>query len=90
LAALFAGILALAIHTGSMTDNFPQLYATPLGATVMMSIAAYSSLMLLVLLVRVFMVMSYKSAPSLPDGDLPSVTVIIPAYNEGADCGAVD
>jgi hyaluronan synthase len=85
LVALFGGILALAIHTGSLTDNFPQLYATPLGATVMMSIAAYSSLMLLVLLVRVLMVMGYKSAPSLPDGDLPSVTVIIPAYNEGAD-----
>jgi hyaluronan synthase len=85
LVALYGGILALAIHTGVLWDNFHQLYETRLGAIVMSGVAAYSSIMLIVMLVRVVMVARYRPMRSLPDADLPTVTVIIPAYNEGAD-----
>ena len=41
--------------------------------------------MLVVTLIRVFMVMRYKPMAALGDADLPTVTVIIPAFNEGPD-----
>ncbi len=85
LIGLYVGIIALAIHTGSLFNNFNELYETRLGATLMTVGAGYSAFMLVVTLVRVLMVMRYKAMESLSDAELPSVTVIIPAYNEGAD-----
>ncbi len=56
LVMLYAGILALAIQTGALWDNFHQLYDTPTGAWVMSLLASYSAFMLLVMLVRVLLV----------------------------------
>lgn len=83
--ALYAGIIALAWHTGALTDPFNELYETTLGAMAMFAASTYASIMLVVTLVRVLMVMRYKPTPSLSDADLPFVSVIIPAYNEGPD-----
>ena len=85
LVALYASIIGLAWHTGALFSVFPELYETRLGAILMTAGALYSALMLLVTLLRVVMVMSYRPMPSLPDAELPSVSVIVPAYNEGPD-----
>lgn len=84
LLALYAGILWAAIATGSLLNPFSEVYNTRLGGILMTLGGVYSALMLVVTLIRVFMVMGYKPMKSLSDQDLPSVTVIIPAYNEGA------
>jgi hyaluronan synthase len=84
LLALYAGILYAAIATGALLDPFNEVYNTRIGALLMTLGGAYSALMLVITLVRCVMVMGYKPMKSLSDEDLPSVTVIIPAYNEGA------
>ena len=85
LVCVYVGIIALAYHTGALFNNFNELFETRMGAILMTGGAVYSALMLVVMLVRVLMVGGYRSMASLPDEELPTVTVIIPAYNEGAD-----
>ncbi|HVT81848.1 MAG TPA: hypothetical protein VHM90_14475, partial [Phycisphaerae bacterium] len=55
LVALYVGIIALAVHTGSLFNNFNELYETRLGAILMTLGAGYSAFMLLITLVRVIM-----------------------------------
>jgi len=81
----YVGIIALAWHTGSLFNNFNELYETRVGAILMTGGALYSAFMLCVTLVRVIMVMGYRPMRALPDEQLPTVAVIVPAYNEGAD-----
>ena len=85
LVCAYIGIIALAYHTGALSDNFSQLYETRVGAILLTAGAIYSVFLLVVTLVRVLMVAGYRSMLSLADEDLPTVTVIIPAYNEGAE-----
>jgi len=85
LLGLYALIVYLAISTGALFDPFMQLYSNPISATLFLGGGIYSALMLMTTLVRAVMVMSYRPMPSLSDEDLPTVTVIIPAYNEGPD-----
>ena len=85
LVALYVGLVYAAVSTGVLFDPFSELYESPISALLMFAGAWYSSLMLLVQVVRVIMVMTYKPVAALSDADLPSVTVIIPAYNEGPD-----
>jgi hyaluronan synthase len=85
LVAVFAAIVYFAWHTGALVDPFAEAWKTTLGATLMFGGALYASAMLLVQLVRVVLVIFYRPQKSLSDEALPSVTVIIPAYNEGPD-----
>jgi hyaluronan synthase len=85
LVALYTGILWAAIATGALLDPFNEVYNSRIGGVLMTLGGVYSALMLVVTLVRAVMVMGYKPMKSLSDADLPSVTVIIPAYNEGPD-----
>ena len=85
LLAAYITIVALAIKTGALFDPFSEVYQTRIGAFLMSFGAIYSSIMLLVTAVRAIMVMSYRPMKALSDEQLPSVTVVIPAYNEGAD-----
>jgi hyaluronan synthase len=82
---LYLGIVALAVHTGSLFNPFSELWESRVGYWVMALGAAYASVMLVVTLVRVIMVMGYRPMKALSDEDLPTVSVIIPAYNEGPD-----
>jgi hyaluronan synthase len=82
---LYAGILYAAFHTGAFFNPFHEIYETRIGFWLMNLGAGYSSLMLLATLIRVIMVTSYRPMKPLSDADLPTVTVIIPAYNEGPD-----
>ena len=85
LLAFYVGLVYLAYTTGALFDPFNSLYETKIGATLMFVGTWYATAMLLLQLVRVVLVMAYKPMASLPDEKLPSVTVIIPAYNEGPD-----
>ncbi len=85
LICLYVGILWAAYETGSMFNPFQGLYNSKLGGFVMGFGGAYAGLMLLVTLVRAALVAVYRPMKSLSDADLPSVTVIVPAYNEGPD-----
>jgi len=85
LIGLYGGILYLAYTTGSLFNPFAEVYHTTIGTVLMTFGAGYSALMLIVTAIRVLLVARYKPMRSLSDEDLPSVTVIVPAYNEGAD-----
>lgn len=85
LISAYIGLVYLAYASGAMFDPCAEIYETRIGAILMFGGAWYSATMLLIQLVRVLMAMSYKPMKSLSDADLPSVTVIIPAYNEGPD-----
>lgn len=85
LLSLYATILYLAWTTGSLLNPFSEVYHTTIGNVVMTFGAVYSSMMLVVTAIRALLVARYRPMRSLSDADLPSVTVIIPAYNEGAD-----
>lgn len=85
LMTLYVGMIYMAVSSGVLFDPFQELYENRISAFLMFAGAWYSSAMLLLQVVRVLMVMSYKPMASLSDADLPSVSVIIPAYNEGPD-----
>lgn len=85
LVGLYVGIIYLSVVSGALFDPFREIYDTSIGAWLMFIATVYSSVMLLVTLARVLLVMTYKPTPSLSDEELPTVSVIIPAYNEGPD-----
>ncbi len=41
----------------------------------------------LTLLWRIYLVLTYKPMPACPQADLPTITVVVPAYNEGSQVG---
>ncbi len=84
LVACFSFVIYLAVTTGSFSSSFEEVYETRLGAFLMRWAIAYSSLMMFVTMIRVLMVVKYRPMPTVSDDQLPFVTVIIPAYNEGA------
>ncbi len=85
LLGLYSLIIYMALTTGSLFNSFAEIYELPLGTTLMWGATIYSSIMMVVTLIRVIMVMGYRPMPSASDADLPFVSVIIPAYNEGPD-----
>ena len=85
LMTLYTAIVWLAISTGALMNPFNDAYQYRIGAILMNFGAIYSAIMLLVTGVRAIMVMSYRPMASLSDEELPTVTVVIPAYNEGVD-----
>ncbi|HVX83203.1 MAG TPA: glycosyltransferase [Phycisphaerae bacterium] len=85
LVALYVTIIWAAWTTGALLDPFSQVYESRIGAVLMTLGGAYSVLMLVVTGVRAVMVAGYRPMKSLSDEELPTVTVIIPAYNEGPD-----
>ncbi len=85
LITLYVCIVWAAYETGSLFNPFASLHNSRLGGFIMTFGGGYSAIMLLVTVGRAFLVAAYRPMKSLSDKDLPSVTVIVPAYNEGAD-----
>ena len=83
LIVLYATILYVACSTGALWNPFRDVYKTTIGCIVMTFGTGYSLMMLGATVVRAIAVARYKAMRSLSDADLPSVTVIIPAFNEG-------
>jgi hyaluronan synthase len=85
LICLYVGILWVAYSTGALFNGYSGLHNSMLGGFVMKFGGVYAGIMLLVTIGRAVLVAMYRPMKSLEDKDLPSVTVIIPAYNEGPD-----
>ncbi len=77
------GCLWLSFHVGSL-KGYVQLFSRQAYSSWLMAIGAgYTLTYLAFLVLRTWLWWRYKPYP-LPEGPLPRVTVIIPAYNEGA------
>lgn len=85
LVMLYAAIVGGAIATGTVNMSLVDLHQWRVMHYFMVGAGIYGSVMLVVTIVRVILAMFYKAMPSLSDEQLPFVTVIIPAYNEGPD-----
>ncbi len=85
LVGFYVGLLWLAVVTGALFDPLISLYENPIGRIFMISAGIYTTIMMLALAVKAIVVMFYKPWESVSDAQLPTVTVIIPAYNEGPD-----
>ena len=80
---LLATLLAAAYHFGSF-KAYLQLFSSRSYASFLPALgAAYALLMLLFQVIRTVLWACYRPYPLAP-GPVPSLTVIIPAYNEGA------
>ncbi len=85
LLGLYSSIIYLAWTTGSLTNPFNELMNNPFSAALIILGTIYSVFMLVITVIRAFLVAAYRPMRSLSDEELPSVTVIVPAYNEGLD-----
>lgn len=76
--------LVLAIASGRVFERFTVLPKTHWGDLFWMTAFAYGGLMYAVLVWRIVLWRRYKPMESVADEQLPFVSVIIPAFNEGA------
>ncbi len=82
LAASF--LLFAAIWTGVLAKLFRVVPNVPLGSLWFWSMALYGGMHYAVMVWRICLWLSYRPMPPIDEKDLPAVSVIIPAYNEGA------
>jgi hyaluronan synthase len=75
--------LVVALKVGSFNGYLRLLSRQSFGSPLMALGAGFTLVYLAFQLVRTILWLRYKSSP-IPPGPLPKVTVIIPAYNEGA------
>jgi hyaluronan synthase len=80
---LLAVSLAVSWSVGSWEVYWRLFQARSYTASLTGAVAAYTLLMLLFQGVRTILWACYRPLP-VPQGELPSLTVVIPAYNEGA------
>ncbi len=76
--------LVLAIASGRIFERFTMLPKTHWGSLFWGMAFAYGGLMYAVLVWRVILWRRYRPMESVSDAQLPFVSVIIPAFNEGA------
>ncbi len=85
-AGIVAGIAVLAIFA-LFTDVHDAtrrlLLATPAGRGLLLLAAAYALAGSAMWVARIVLVLGYRPVPSPDDDALPSVTVLVPAFNEG-------
>lgn len=68
---------------GSSTTQFIKGMASWWGDALIVSFAVFSCLALAELVWRIILVLKYKPIPGVSDYQLPTCTVVVPAYNEG-------
>jgi len=82
---LAAGFLLLAAAwTGVFQKIFRIVPNVPLGSLWFWSMALYGGIHYAALVWRICLWLSYRPLPPLDEAELPAISVIIPAYNEGA------
>ena len=77
-------LLGAAVWTGVIPKIFRVVPNVPLGNLWFWSLAAYGMLHYAAMVWRICLWLSYRPMPPIDQTDLPTVSVIIPAYNEGA------
>jgi hyaluronan synthase len=81
LAVAIAQLCLLARRSAAFGGLLPVNEGWSNALWLLLQLAALSSVLMLVW--RLVLVTRYRATPSVADGQLPSVTVIVPAYNEG-------
>jgi len=80
-----AGLLLMAaIWTGVIPKIFRVIPNVPLGNLWYWSLAVYGLIHYAAMIWRICLWLSYRPMPPIDESQLPTVSVIIPAYNEGA------
>ena len=80
-----AGLLLLAaIWTGVIPKIFRVIPNVPLGNLWYWSLAVYGMIHYAAMIWRICLWLSYRPMPPVDESELPAVSVIIPAYNEGS------
>lgn len=76
------------LMVGFLTGIIPQIYRVvpdvPLGNVWYWSLAIYGLIHYAAMIWRICLWLSYRPMPPVAESDLPTLSVIIPAYNEGA------
>ncbi len=86
-AAIVAGaaiMLAFIVASGKLGGRHGGLPSSLAGRVFWLAMFAYAGVMYAALFWRIALWLRYRPMPSVADHELPSVSVIIPAYNEGA------
>ena len=85
-AIISAAILLLiaAVWTGVLSKIFRLVPDVRLGNTWVWALAGYGMIHYAALVWRICLWLSYRPMPPIGEAELPTVSVIIPAYNEGA------
>ena len=76
-------IILSAIATGFMATLFNVIPKAPLGKLWFWTMTVYGAVYYCVMVWRIWLWLSYRPFRSVDDEDLPAVSVVIPAYNEG-------
>lgn len=76
-------LIAVAVWTGAMNWMFLIVPDAPLGKVWLWSLAAYGLIHYTALIWRIWLWSGYRPMETVEESELPSLTVIIPAYNEG-------
>jgi hyaluronan synthase len=85
--AIIAGsvlLLVAAVWTGVIPRIFRIVPNVPLGSLWFWSLGLYGLIHYAAMVWRICLWLSYRPMPPIGEAELPSVSVIIPAYNEGA------
>ncbi len=77
-------LLLAAIWTGVIPRVFRIIPDVPLGNLWFWSLAVYGMMHYGAMVWRIFLWFSYRPMPPVGESELPSISVVIPAYNEGA------
>jgi len=79
--------LSFLIGTGFMTGIIPKIFRVvpevPLGNVWYWSLAVYGIIHYTAMVWRIYLWLTYRPMPPIAESELPTVSVIIPAYNEG-------
>lgn len=77
-------LLVAAVWTGVIPKIFRVIPNVPLGNLWYWSLAVYGMIHYAAMIWRICLWLSYRPMPPIGESELPTVSVIIPAYNEGS------
>ena len=77
-------LLVAAVWTGIIPKIFRVIPNVPLGNLWYWSLAVYGMIHYAAMIWRICLWLSYRPMPPIGESELPAVSVIIPAYNEGS------
>ena len=83
LACILAVVAAIFVYGRGGSSAIQFLEGVAWGRPLIVVLSVFSSLVLAELVWRIILVLKYKPIPGVSDHQLPTCTVVVPAYNEG-------
>jgi hyaluronan synthase len=83
LACILTVVAAACMYGTDASSGFHFLRGMPWGNALITSFSILCSLAMAELVWRIILVLKYKPIPSVSDDQLPTCTIVVPAYNEG-------